>query len=583
MELRAKLAAGEIHGVNDLITWNLDIRQFAQDVIENCADPELLRVIWRALTAISVLDPTCGSGAFLFAALNILEALYEACLDRMQAFLDEAAGKDGPAALADFRETLDRIAQHPNRRHFILKSIVIGNLYGVDLMEEAVEICKLRLFLKLVAQVERIEDIEPLPDIDFNIRAGNTLVGFATHEEARRAISSQLDFDNALQRIDTEAALAAEDFKTFRREQTAYRMNSAAHRESKQKLRKRLQALALELDRYLAGVYGVDPGKPDKPTPAFKRWQESHQPFHWFVEFYGIMHDGGFNVIVGNPPYIAMSKVRKLYTLRGFDTANSSDIYAVVLERSARLLHRNGGSAMIVPLSLTFSGDFADIRRLLDRDYAANWFSSFGRIPAALFAHDVRVRNTIHIGRKESAARQSHTTVLHRWFDQARPALFQRLAYAPFTREHFKGLIPKVNTPRLSDATADLRNAAFLFLNGKIMLAYWFMVGDDFDLTKWMFADFPIDLAAVASGANRDAIERLAGELEEAMNRNVSFKLNAGKRVGNFNLAKCRDVTDRSDRIFAEALGLGDAWDDIALFYAQVVKTDFSEEGGEEE
>ena len=47
-------------------------------------------------------------------------------------------------------------------------------------MEEAVEICKLRLFLKLVAQVETFQDrIEPLPDIDFNIRAGNTLVGFA--------------------------------------------------------------------------------------------------------------------------------------------------------------------------------------------------------------------------------------------------------------------------------------------------------------------------------------------------------------------------------------------------------------------
>ncbi len=44
---------------------------------------------------------------------------------------------------------------HPNRRYFILKSIIVNNLYGVDIMEEAVEICKLRLFLKLVAQVER--------------------------------------------------------------------------------------------------------------------------------------------------------------------------------------------------------------------------------------------------------------------------------------------------------------------------------------------------------------------------------------------------------------------------------------------
>ena len=89
---------------------------------------------------------------------------------------------------SDFRAILARVAQHPNRNYFIFKSIIVNNLYGVDIMEEAVEICKLRLFLKLVAQVERVEDIEPLPDIDFNIRAGNTLVGYATYDEVRKAV-----------------------------------------------------------------------------------------------------------------------------------------------------------------------------------------------------------------------------------------------------------------------------------------------------------------------------------------------------------------------------------------------------------
>jgi hypothetical protein len=84
-ELRARLAAGEVHDVNDLITYNLDIRQFAQDAVDGCEGPELLRAFWKALEGVSVLDPTCGSGAFLFAALNILEPLYEACLQRMQA------------------------------------------------------------------------------------------------------------------------------------------------------------------------------------------------------------------------------------------------------------------------------------------------------------------------------------------------------------------------------------------------------------------------------------------------------------------------------------------------------------------
>jgi len=61
-------------------------------------------------------------------------------------------------------------------------------LYGVDIMKEAVEIAKLRLFLKLVATVEADYKrpnlgLEPLPDIDFNIRSGNTLIGYATKKE----------------------------------------------------------------------------------------------------------------------------------------------------------------------------------------------------------------------------------------------------------------------------------------------------------------------------------------------------------------------------------------------------------------
>ena len=123
--------------------------------------PELLGPSTRPSSDVTVLDPTCGSGAFLFAALNILQPLYEACLDRMEAFVEE---HDAPASrpvrrsYADFRaHPGGRRRSHPNREYFVLKSIVLNNLYGVDIMEEAVEICKLRLFLKLVAQLERAE------------------------------------------------------------------------------------------------------------------------------------------------------------------------------------------------------------------------------------------------------------------------------------------------------------------------------------------------------------------------------------------------------------------------------------------
>ena len=159
-EIRNALVSGAVQSVDDLIEYNLDISRFAEEVIVNCDGPELLRAFYKAIRSISVLDPACGSGAFLFAALNILERLYDSCLVRMQAFVDDlnrSADEHSPDKFSDFRHTLGEMnnkAKHPSPRYFILKSIVLNNLYGVDIMEEATEICKLRLFLKLVAQID---------------------------------------------------------------------------------------------------------------------------------------------------------------------------------------------------------------------------------------------------------------------------------------------------------------------------------------------------------------------------------------------------------------------------------------------
>ena len=163
-EVKAKLASGAMMSVNNLITYNLDLSRFAEDVIAYSEGVDLLSAFYASLETITILDPTCGSGAFLFAALNVLEPLYEACLDRMQEMVAERDRLDAlepqhraihpGVALTRFRDILAQVAKHPNRRYFILKSIIVNNLYGVDIMEEAVEICKLRLFLKLVAQID---------------------------------------------------------------------------------------------------------------------------------------------------------------------------------------------------------------------------------------------------------------------------------------------------------------------------------------------------------------------------------------------------------------------------------------------
>lgn len=649
LELREKMRAGEIEEINDLITYNLDVRQFAQDAVSTCEGPEFLRAFWQAIRGATVLDPTCGSGAFLFAALNILEPLYAACLDRMQGFVDDLAlsgESHSPKKFEDFRRVLAEIDRHPNRDYFILKSIVVGNLYGVDIMDEAVEICKLRLFLKLVAQVNRACDLEPLPDVDFNIRPGNTLVGYTSLEEIRTAVASdragqrKFEFsetEEQVQRIEEDAEIVDRTFQRFHEMQTAYDMDAREFTAQKQELRQRLNALSDELDRYLAGEYGVNADDAE----AYDEWRSSHQPFHWSAEFYGIMTNGGFDVVIGNPPYVRTGTVRRDYEILRYQTQKCPDAYAWVLERASLVIGPNGTTGMIVPLSITFSAQFAACRQILFTTYDRNWFSSYGRIPSALFSFDVRVRNTIHLGFRSSPTPGSHATRLHRWFDQERPNLLALLQYAPFTPKLWNGRIPKVDSPRLLGAmesyiaSQNLRlndvmggrttpagtlyfkktaynwlafshdpppcfdengapvpqsqidtlqiddvetlNQTFLLLNGKLAFLYWYMTGDDFHVTKGMLGGIPAPFDRL-SQPERERLTRIGGQLHDAMRDAVTFKLNAGKKVGSYNLARCRAVTDQSDRIFARACGFDDAYDDLERLYAKAVRTDFHDD-----
>ena len=455
-EIKDKLTAGKVCEVNELITLNLDIRQFAQDVIENCEGPELLRAVWNAIENVTVLDPTCGSGAFLFAALNILEPLYEACLDRMEAFIEDAerSGEKGRhEKFSDFRRTLERVAAHPNRRYFVYKRIILNNLFGVDSMEEAVEICKLRLFLKLAAQVEPdgAHDnlgIEPLPDIDFNIRAGNTLVGYANYDEVKRTATSKLDFDNAMGKIAVKATDLQQTFDKFRLLQTEG--DGSVPAADKLELKKRLNALEDELTSYLAGECGVRVS--DKI--AYAKWVKFHQPFHWFIEFYDILSNGGFDVIIGNPPYANIPKeLGRTLLCKTFKSAlerwsRDEDIYTLVVERSLRLLKSHVGKyGMILPLSVAFSTKkpFVVLRKFLAIEKGLWLWSHFDRIPSALFGNDVRTRCTVALlSRTQQAQKfEAATTALLRWNSEYRDCLFRTLHYTRLDLDISAG-IPKV-------------------------------------------------------------------------------------------------------------------------------------------
>ena len=440
-EVRAKLAASEVTSINDLITYNLDIEKFAQDVIAGSEGPELIRAFWKAITQVSILDPTCGSGAFLFAALNILEPIYTACLETMQGFLDDlerSQRKHRPEKLSDFRKVLGQVASHASERYFILKSIIVDNLYGVDIMEEAVEICKLRLFLKLVAQLESYDQIEPLPDVDFNVRAGNTLVGFTTLKEIqdsfvatpsgqRRMLYAE---DTAkLKRIEEDAEIADRAFRKFRDMQTEHSMDADKFSDTKTELRKWLDNLRDELDQYLAGDYGVKIGD----ERAYRKWRESHQPFHWFVEFYGIMDGGGFDVVIGNPPYVEISKISGRYSLQDNDIIKAGNLYAICLNRFLKLLGSGQRYGVIVPISSVSTPRMLPLMRLLVENSSV-YISNFSVRPAKLFV-GVDMNLSILIG--TTLVRKSYgqilTTSYKRWNEAIRNYLFSTIWYIDST------------------------------------------------------------------------------------------------------------------------------------------------------
>ncbi|MDP2819413.1 MAG: Eco57I restriction-modification methylase domain-containing protein [Polaromonas sp.] len=462
-EIRVKLTNGGVKELGELITCNLNIRQWAQDVIERCTDLALLREIWATLAGrlprkhgekyrhgLSVLDPTCGSGAFLFAALGILKPLYDAALGTMVSLQADAmlsGEKQHPEKWADVNETIDRFfADQTDRQssYAVNKHIIVNNLYGVDLEEQATEIAKLRLFLKLVALLEPGDVIEPLPDIDFNIRHGNTLVGYATEDETEKAVKGALqgsfDFDNSWEGIKTKLTAAGEAYKNFH-----LRQNEKGGRvsvEDKTELTSKLKELEGQLNHHLCKAYGKDPSKPKQ----LQVWKNSHKPFHWYVDFYPMMKSGGFDVVIGNPPFVENRIVKKTYWLVSgqFKSEDAGNLYALCMERCAKSLAK-ANFAMIVPNGLTGLDDAKSIRDLLKCRFSEKWFSGYSIRPAKLF-DGVDQRLCIFIGAVTN--RESLCVAGYRhWYADERVALFNVLRYRAIS------IHPRLDRlPQVSDA-----------------------------------------------------------------------------------------------------------------------------------
>ena len=449
LEVRQHITEGDIHQINDFITYNLDIRQFSLDLIYETADPKLVYQFYKALKSITILDPTCGSGAFLFAAMNILEDLYEACINRMRDFVHDNPGHSS----SHMKKELDIVdhPSHPNLEYFIYKSIILNNLYGVDIMNEAVEIAKLRLFLKLVACVDPDPKhtnygLEPLPDIDFNIRCGNTLVGYSNWDEITKDIESDaISAAENKEVIPVMCQKVAMAFIQYKDIQLDGYQDYSNFLMAKYELQANLKELTSHLDMML---------HQHSSSLPLSKWKEVHQPFHWFAEFYEIIHDNeGFGIIIGNPPYVEYNRKTFSYTIQGYATEKCGNLYAFIYEKSISLLSNSGRISLIVPSSAVCTTRMEVLKDTILND-SLSWISFYGNRPATLFS-GAQQNLAIIISQRCNSPSHSWSTKHIRWSATERSMLFnaisyieqdKMLVYSRYGDQHSKNILNRISS-----------------------------------------------------------------------------------------------------------------------------------------
>ena len=559
--VRAAFADGKITTFDDFVTYNLNGERFAHDWLDALDDPAALHTFYfRCLKRLTVLDPTAGSGAFLLAALDLLVPLYAICLEKMTRWREQA--------IPDFRDELARAAAAPSCECFIVHRVIAHNLYGVDLQELAVEACRQRLFLRLAAAAGAVSP-ERWPLATFNVRVGNALVGYADW--------------SAVPPIAAHAREAARD----------------------------LAGRRAALDAALQREYGAtDLGE----------FVRTHRPFHWPLEFGDVLADGGFDVVVGNPPYVPYQSARAAYAVKGYRTQPCANLYAFVVERGLSLLQPRGRLGMIVPIASVATEGMAALRRCYEP--YTQWHSHFATRPGKLFAGvDMNLTITLLAASDVNQSPKVYSTAYRRWSDSndgERARLFQRIRYVelPAHLHQRAASIPKCGSPieiaileRMLAHGRELREYAdpyglpiyyhsggrywrkaltsrlsshyklvrvrprvhavcLCLLNSQLFYWYWITHSNCMDVVQREVLRLPVfDLEAAPDSLYRP----LSDQLLASYASNVLIRRRRGARIWidetNFIVGEAKPILDAIDRALASDYGLSDAELDFILHY----------------
>jgi len=608
-KLESKIQAGEIADTSQCITLNLEIAQLLIDWLAGTKSETVIKTAWHELRNLRILDPTAGSGAFLRGALDILEDIYEVILSRKD---DIDIIKDICEDELLINQDFDGIPAYTIRR-----TAIINNLYANEINKEAAEICQLRMFLALASCIDDPSTIEPLPDLDLNIKSGNLLVGAEGIENAIKLWGHNLGSFSYLDPLKEQHAQSIQLHKQFIQAQDSGEIEKS--------LKIKEEILELEkkqrntLDRIaLAEKIGQEPSEEE-----LSKWIRSHQPFHWFIEFPEAMRSGGFDIVLGNPPFISKKKAEQGsdeipgYTYSGFKTDNCSDAYAPCLERSARLLKADGRFAMIAPISLSSGLKYKIARETIADLLPTRWVTCFDMRPSSLF--NVSVQPVILTGRKDGT-KEIYSTLIRRFPSEFREYLFDTTRFCEtyateknnliwllnghseicsFTHtleqrnESIKDLIIKngdsfvgfkrirshrffaafkidppfweIKNSAPSNRTITTQNISWLqfenlnindlvfsFLAGRISHILWASISDGFNVTTGVVTWKPL-----CSDGFNVAFSKLTQLAKLTSEAQIREPILTKKKyfLGNFDLSKCRHVTDLSDKLILETLG----------------------------